>query len=227
MGHNLEVAIPRGPFQTYVPPRKRAASKDRIPKACRYCHKRKIKCSGELPRCSLCEKTKQPCIYEASKKDRLASAHDRIQHLATLLKDLSGKVDVEAQARIESVLSENEVPAPLPESVLDFSSAPSTSSDSPLFSDVQYDQQHTATKIQTQPGTSRTSDPSSPMNIDNSQTFKKSYAPSQYTTIDDTGGLVTVSNLDIAAQSQEAPGQICEAQWLASLKKRLQDSNSL
>ncbi|PVH92745.1 hypothetical protein DM02DRAFT_266286 [Periconia macrospinosa] len=46
-------------------------SKSRAQKACNNCRKRKVKCSGERPRCRDCVNQHVPCIYSQARKDRL------------------------------------------------------------------------------------------------------------------------------------------------------------
>ncbi|USP81639.1 uncharacterized protein yc1106_08913 [Curvularia clavata] len=86
----LKVAIPRLSSQRAPPPAvPKSRPRDRVPLACRNCHKRKIKCSGKFPRCDYCEKSNKPCVYERPRRDRLALANARNDSLTSILKDIS------------------------------------------------------------------------------------------------------------------------------------------
>lgn len=43
----------------------------RVPKACLSCRTRKVKCNGARPKCQNCREGATPCVYVASRKDRL------------------------------------------------------------------------------------------------------------------------------------------------------------
>jgi hypothetical protein len=55
----------------------------------------------------------------------------------------------------------------------------------------------------------------------------ENYVPNHYISIDSTGGMTKFAAQDVATQDTEVPGQICEAQWLASLKHQLQAHDSM
>ena len=68
---NPKVAIPR---MNKRPPEEEEAlqhEKYRVKKACTHCRMRKVKCSGELPRCKGCEEANVECAYSQNRKDRL------------------------------------------------------------------------------------------------------------------------------------------------------------
>jgi hypothetical protein len=68
MDPRFKVAIPR--LERREPERKEP-DKHRVVKACNSCRKRKVKCSGENPRCRNCIESKSTCIYPQARKDRL------------------------------------------------------------------------------------------------------------------------------------------------------------
>lgn len=107
-GVQAKVAIPYLARPDRTPAKPRLRQKDRVPRACRNCHKRKVKCSGDLPRCSFCEKSNKPCVYEATRKDRLAAATGRNEHLINVLNDLAGRVNDEDRALIENALNDSD-----------------------------------------------------------------------------------------------------------------------
>ncbi|KAL1801751.1 hypothetical protein ACET3X_002093 [Alternaria dauci] len=116
--HSSKVAIPRLPARRVPPPTtSKSRQRDRIQRACRNCHNRKIKCSGGLPRCNYCEKTDKTCLYERTRKDRLANAKDRNQALVSVLKDLSLRVNDHDRRRIEDVLQDSDDEAASPVSI--------------------------------------------------------------------------------------------------------------
>jgi hypothetical protein len=108
------------------------------------------------------------------------------------------------------------------EAEFDLSPAPSTSEDSPLFRNIHYAQQHTNLRQQSQSTTSRSSNVISPLTAETSHALDENYVPNHYISIDSTGGMTEFAAQDVATQDTEVLGQICEAQWLASLKQRLQ-----
>ncbi|KAH3967881.1 hypothetical protein HBI24_024160 [Parastagonospora nodorum] len=69
-----KVAIPRLPGREYYIPAK-SASRPRAPKscsvACRQCRKRKIRCTGETPKCRNCLVGHVRCVYSLSRGNRL------------------------------------------------------------------------------------------------------------------------------------------------------------
>lgn len=91
--------------------------KDRVQRACRNCHKRKIKCSGALPRCEYCEKYSRECVYDNTRRDRLAIATSHNGRLQSLLRGLSTRVSAQDKSLIDNALLDSEIDdddSPLP-----------------------------------------------------------------------------------------------------------------
>ncbi|KAG9187290.1 hypothetical protein G6011_05161 [Alternaria panax] len=205
-GSQFKVAIPRLPARRAPPPTTpKSRQRDRVQRACRNCHKRKIKCSGGLPRCNYCDKTDKTCVYERPRKDRLATAKDRNQALVSVLKDLSLRVSDDDRRRIEDALqdSDDEVASPV-----------SVNSSSRASAAQQY-QQHSrmhpyassSSHVSLGAETSPTSDQSSLPRLD---------------------GVVPDESADEEGGEQPSVveagflGQISEVQWLQSLRSRVQ-----
>ncbi|CAI6315056.1 unnamed protein product [Periconia digitata] len=72
--------------------------------ACSDCRIRKVRCSGEKPRCQNCVRQSVPCTYSQARKDRLKDATKQIDQLVTLLADLNAHVDVSGQQKIYELL---------------------------------------------------------------------------------------------------------------------------
>ncbi|KAE8837832.1 hypothetical protein PTNB73_04160 [Pyrenophora teres f. teres] len=72
---------------------------ERVARACTTCRKRKVRCSGDTPRCANCERSNLVCVYDPARRDRLGEAMRLNQNLVNLLKDLEGRVD-EADKKI-------------------------------------------------------------------------------------------------------------------------------
>ncbi|KAF2625797.1 hypothetical protein BU25DRAFT_412445 [Macroventuria anomochaeta] len=67
-----KVAIPKLDRGPPPPPKKPAQNReDRVTRACKTCRKRKVKCSGDVPRCANCQATGLNCVYEQARRDRL------------------------------------------------------------------------------------------------------------------------------------------------------------
>ena len=92
----------------------------RVQKACDNCRKRKVRCSGEQPRCQNCVDQLAQCTYPQARKDRLkecvapafcmcitnaSSATGQISRLVALLKDLNVHVDYGGQQKIDDLLA--------------------------------------------------------------------------------------------------------------------------
>ncbi|KAF2259417.1 hypothetical protein CC78DRAFT_585988 [Lojkania enalia] len=78
--------------------------KQRVTTACTNCRKRKVKCTGEIPRCRNCEENEKPCSYPQLRKDRLKSVTEQNLELTNLLKELSSRVDEKDRTKISNVL---------------------------------------------------------------------------------------------------------------------------
>ena len=67
--------------------------KNKIKKACFQCRKKKTKCGGEMPTCSLCAQTNQDCQYSIEDKKRgpskgyVKKLEDKIDHLCSIMED--------------------------------------------------------------------------------------------------------------------------------------------
>ncbi|CAI6333747.1 unnamed protein product [Periconia digitata] len=99
------VAIPRLERRggDYRPAPTRNATK-RVTKACVDCRTRKIRCSGEIPKCQNCITHGLICTYPQARTDRLKSATSHVAQLVDLLKDLSVQVDEEGQKKIDQIM---------------------------------------------------------------------------------------------------------------------------
>ncbi|KAH3949739.1 hypothetical protein HBI24_125950 [Parastagonospora nodorum] len=214
---SCKVAIPRLARPERQPTKQQFRHRDRVQRACRNCHKRKVKCSGGFPRCNFCEKVNKPCIYEATRKDRLANATDRNDHLVALLKDLSVRVDDEDRARIESALNidsdeEDEPPEPSSASRSRFPTTPLSQ-----LSDFSH----------------RPSGSQSSAALYTADTEATSSAPDTHPS---SGRHEPKYNLDsLFDDASPAPnaleavylGQICEVQWLRKLRRHLLHEDAL
>ncbi|KAF2653038.1 hypothetical protein K491DRAFT_718355 [Lophiostoma macrostomum CBS 122681] len=98
-----KVAIPR--LERAQPERKATAPKSRAQTACTQCRKRKVRCTGETPRCKHCIEQDVECVYPRARQDRLRAATEQNQQLVNLLKDLSTRVDDADRLRIDEVLA--------------------------------------------------------------------------------------------------------------------------
>ncbi|KAJ6171437.1 hypothetical protein N7470_000504 [Penicillium chermesinum] len=75
----------------------------RVRQACEPCRRKKAKCPGEQPICSLCARLHQNCYYSEERRRRLASDDDNRSPLPTLptlpdaldsrLQSLEGKIE--------------------------------------------------------------------------------------------------------------------------------------
>ncbi|KAJ4992890.1 hypothetical protein SVAN01_01594 [Stagonosporopsis vannaccii] len=104
--NNGKVAIPkldRGPPPPPRPPPAHSRE-DRVTRACKNCRKRKVKCSGEVPRCTNCQTNSLSCVYEQARRDRLKEAIDLNQNFVTLFKNLSTQLNDDDRKRIQDVI---------------------------------------------------------------------------------------------------------------------------
>ncbi|KAL1596299.1 hypothetical protein SLS60_008944 [Paraconiothyrium brasiliense] len=78
----------------------------RAGRACLSCRKRKVKCSGDTPRCAGCVANNLDCVYDQARRDRLRSATDKNKDLVLLLRELSLRqnLDQSDKARIHDAL---------------------------------------------------------------------------------------------------------------------------
>ncbi|KAH5406532.1 hypothetical protein HBI46_190430 [Parastagonospora nodorum] len=102
-----KVAIPRLPGREYYIPAK-SASRLRAPKscsvACRQCRKRKIRCTGETPKCRNCLVGHVRCVYSLSRGNRLKEANERNESLVGFLKHLGTSYGGQVQLEIDEFL---------------------------------------------------------------------------------------------------------------------------
>ncbi|KAJ9660982.1 hypothetical protein H2201_006710 [Coniosporium apollinis] len=80
--------------------------------ACTKCRQRKVKCSGERPRCKHCLDFGLECEYVDGKRDRTRKEHEGLEKLCTeaigLLKDVSLRAAPEDQRKIHHFLAKAE-----------------------------------------------------------------------------------------------------------------------
>ncbi|EUC48331.1 hypothetical protein COCMIDRAFT_87737, partial [Bipolaris oryzae ATCC 44560] len=117
---DAKVAIPRLQNINYHLPataRPQRPRTDVVSKACTQCRKRKIKCSGDRPRCTNCQRQGKDhaCHYEQERKDRLRGALRKVQILTELLNDVSSQLDEKGKNKIQEVLASFEDDTPLPQ----------------------------------------------------------------------------------------------------------------
>ncbi|KAK7190378.1 hypothetical protein DPSP01_011545 [Paraphaeosphaeria sporulosa] len=107
-----KVAIPRvsHPASRGLSGEKHEQRAPRARRACLNCRKRKIKCSGDTPRCASCIANDLDCVYDQARRDRLKSATSKNKDLVLLLKELSLRpsLDDSDRARIQDALEEFE-----------------------------------------------------------------------------------------------------------------------
>ncbi|KAJ4352177.1 uncharacterized protein N0V89_007524 [Didymosphaeria variabile] len=104
-----KVAIPRQPRPgPPEPPDEQDVSQPtpRAGRACLSCRKRKVKCSGDTPRCAGCIANNLDCLYDQARRDRLKSATNKNKDLVLLLRELSLRqnLDQSDKARIQDAL---------------------------------------------------------------------------------------------------------------------------
>ncbi|KAF3011007.1 hypothetical protein E8E13_010807 [Curvularia kusanoi] len=102
-----KVAIPKLDRGLHPPPPKGPPSQnreDRVVRACKNCRKRKVKCSGDVPRCVVCQTNDLNCVYEQSRRDRLKEASDLNYVFLNLFKDISPRLGDEDRKRIQDVI---------------------------------------------------------------------------------------------------------------------------
>ncbi|CAN9448106.1 unnamed protein product [Alternaria alternata] len=81
---------------------------ERVARACKTCRKRKVRCSGDTPRCANCERNNLACVYDPARRDRLGEAMRLNKNLLNLLKDLKGRVDEKDRKIINQTLHDVE-----------------------------------------------------------------------------------------------------------------------
>ncbi|KAL5092942.1 hypothetical protein Trisim1_012421 [Trichoderma cf. simile WF8] len=74
---------------------KRAKPRGRTRRACDNCRKKKVRCPGDYPACSLCQRQRQKCIY-----DNLTAPRSYPQEGGPSMIDLTQRI-----SRIESLLT--------------------------------------------------------------------------------------------------------------------------
>ncbi|KAJ8113960.1 hypothetical protein OPT61_g4047 [Boeremia exigua] len=107
---NGKVAIPkldRGPPPLPKVPLNQSRE-DRVTRACKNCRKRKVRCSGEVPRCTNCQSNKLDCFYEQARRDRLREAIDLNKNFVALFKDLGPQLNERDRKRIQDVIDNAE-----------------------------------------------------------------------------------------------------------------------
>ncbi|KAF1945611.1 hypothetical protein EJ02DRAFT_451329 [Clathrospora elynae] len=81
---------------------------ERVARACKTCRKRKVKCTGDTPRCANCERSQLTCVYDPARRDRLGEAMRLNQSLVNLLRDLGKRVNEKDKKIIDEALQEVE-----------------------------------------------------------------------------------------------------------------------
>lgn len=77
----------------------------RAPKACQFCHQRKLKCNNTIPKCGNCVSYNKECIYDQSPKrprpsnDRIARLEAENQHLQAQLANETGNDEGKPHSR--------------------------------------------------------------------------------------------------------------------------------
>lgn len=73
-----------------------------------------IKCSGDRPRCTNCQRQGHGCHYEQERKDRLRGAIRKGQILAEILVEVSSQLDEAGKKKVEETLAlfEDDTPPP-------------------------------------------------------------------------------------------------------------------
>lgn len=87
-----------------MPESERQSKRQRISQACDYCRKRKSKCDGVQPVCSVCRLFRKPCTYGNAKKRGLQSGY--VRGLETLL-GLAFQHLPRSEVRIRTLLRHN------------------------------------------------------------------------------------------------------------------------
>ncbi|KAF2134944.1 hypothetical protein P153DRAFT_362657 [Dothidotthia symphoricarpi CBS 119687] len=104
-----KMAIPRLDRPPPPPAKANANSReDRVARACKSCRKRKVRCSGDIPRCTNCHVNGLSCTYEQARRDRLREATELNGAFVSLLRDLSLNVNDGDKKRIEDALENAE-----------------------------------------------------------------------------------------------------------------------
>lgn len=103
--HGAKIAIPKLDSGPPPPPKLNARNKeDRVTRACKLCRKRKVRCSGHIPRCANCQTSDSQCVYEQARRDRLKESMELNASLITTLKDLSTRVNEDDKEIIRILL---------------------------------------------------------------------------------------------------------------------------
>ncbi|KAF2502541.1 hypothetical protein BU16DRAFT_554598 [Lophium mytilinum] len=76
--------------------------------ACINCRRRKVKCSGDLPKCVYCTKLDILCKYPPPRRDKLHVATSRLEGALSLLEDLRARQSSHDQERIQAILDDAE-----------------------------------------------------------------------------------------------------------------------
>ncbi|KAH6644375.1 fungal-specific transcription factor domain-containing protein [Boeremia exigua] len=102
-----KVAIARLDRGPPPPPKPHPAQnrEDRVTRACKNCRKRKVKCSGEVPRCAICQTNNLSCVYEQARRDRLKEAIDLNHTFVCLFRDLSTRLNEEDKKKLQDVIN--------------------------------------------------------------------------------------------------------------------------
>ncbi|KAL6710500.1 hypothetical protein ACN47E_008548 [Coniothyrium glycines] len=108
-GQGPKVAISKLDRGPPPPPKLTERSReDRVARACKLCRKRKVRCSGHLPRCTNCQTSDTTCVYDQARRDRLREAIQLNQSLIGILKDMSDRIQEEDRQRIDELLQDAE-----------------------------------------------------------------------------------------------------------------------
>ncbi|KAL6157198.1 hypothetical protein ACJQWK_06830 [Exserohilum turcicum] len=104
-GQGGKVAIPKLPPRPGKEKQEKVVEKEeRVARACKACRKRKVRCSGDLPRCANCERGNLACFYDPARRDRLGEAMRLNQDLVSVLRALEGRVNDADKKMINQVL---------------------------------------------------------------------------------------------------------------------------
>ncbi|KAF2188537.1 hypothetical protein K469DRAFT_566173 [Zopfia rhizophila CBS 207.26] len=99
-----KVAIPRPERRDDSIRSPATGDRHRVSKACTNCRVRKVKCTGEQPRCKNCKGNAVLCTYPDARKDRLKTATKQNLDMIQLLKDLRNNVGEGEKAKIDDLL---------------------------------------------------------------------------------------------------------------------------
>ncbi|KAH9861477.1 hypothetical protein J1614_011224 [Plenodomus biglobosus] len=103
--HGAKIAIPKLDSGPPPPPKPNTRNKEeRVTRACKLCRKRKVRCSGDMPRCANCQASNSQCVYEQARRDRLKESMELNASLITALKELSTRVNDDDKEIIRTIL---------------------------------------------------------------------------------------------------------------------------